>query len=101
MRKNGDNSAVLKACHFQGKQLMELALGVSGLSPEEMAEKAEGLLRERFAGSERAYERLRFSDNLPDEEAVSAAKMFYEEARQSCRKQGLWRSLGLWIRGLY
>ncbi|SFC31081.1 transglutaminase-like domain-containing protein [Ruminococcus albus] len=100
-RRKHDNSAALRAWHFQGKKMMELALGVSGLSPEEMAEKAEGLLRERFEESERAYEKLRFSDDPPDEEAVSAAKQFYEEARQSCRKQGILRSLGLWLRGLY
>ncbi|MCR5539642.1 MAG: transglutaminase domain-containing protein [Ruminococcus sp.] len=98
-RKTRDTAAALKAWHFQGKELMELALGISGLSPEELAERAEGLLGERFKESERAYEKLRFSDDPPDESSLTAATRFYEESRRACRKQGLLKSLGLWLRG--
>lgn len=98
-RRKRDTSAALKARHFQGKELLEIALGVSGLSPEELAEKAKGLLSERFKESERAYEKLRFSDNPPDESSLTAATRFYEEAQRVCRKQGLLKSLGLWLRG--
>jgi hypothetical protein len=98
-RKTRDTAAALKAWHFQGKELMELALGISGLSPEELSEKAEGLLGERFKESERAYEKLRFSDDSPNEEALTAAKRFYEEARRACKKQGFTKSFGRWLKG--
>lgn len=99
-RKDRDTSAALKAWHLQGKQLMELVLGVSGLSPEEMSERAGGLLGERFTGSERAYEKLRFSDDPPDEKALNAARSFYEESRRACRKQGFVKNVVRWLRGV-
>ena len=98
-RKTRDTATALKAWHFQGKELMELALGISGLSPEELAERAEGLLGERFKESERAYEKLRFSDDPPNEEALTATKRFYEEAHRACKKQGVAKSVGRWLKG--
>ena len=101
LRRKHDDTAALKADHFQGRQLMEEVLGLHGLPPEVLAEKAEGLLGTRFAESERAYEELRFSDKAPDDKALEKAKRFYEEALRASKKQGRIKSLIRRLRGLY
>ena len=101
LRRKHDDTAALKADHFQGRQLMEEVLGLHGLPPEVLAEKAEGLLGTRFAESERAYEELRFSDKAPDDKALEKARRFYEEALRASKKQGRIKSLIRRLRGLY
>ena len=100
-RNSRSYNKALSARHFQGRQLTALALGAGDMPPEELAELAGGLLGERLRKSERAYERMRFSDSEPDKEAADTAEKFYREALRALRRQGLLKNLRYRILGLY
>lgn len=95
----------LSAAHFQGRELLAIALDSGELSPEDMAKLAEEKLgakaAEIFEASERAYERIRFSEVSDDLRDKAAADRFYNEARTYIRSQSWTKRLGLRIKGLY
>ncbi|MBQ8965568.1 transglutaminase-like domain-containing protein [Ruminococcus sp.] len=101
-RKSKTPEKALTAAHRQGRELLLLVTGADkDLPPEELAGQTEGLLRKRFAESQRAYDSLRFSGRGADEKSADTAKKFYAEALRASKKQGRGKSLVRRLKGLY
>ena len=100
-RSSKDFGKAVTASHFQGRELLSAALCISEkLPPEEAASQLDGLLRTRFERSERAFERMRFSNRAADEESAKCAAEFHKEAQTAAKKCGLRKRFALWLKGL-
>ncbi|MBO5557904.1 transglutaminase family protein [Ruminococcus sp.] len=100
-RSSKDFGKAVTASHFQGRELLSAALCISEkLPPEEAASQLDGLLRTRFERSERAFERMRFSNRAADEESAKCAAEFHKEVQTAAKKCGLRKRFALWLKGL-